>query len=95
MVLTYFLAHGCLITTVGRALAYHCCILGLIPDVSMLDGYDCQEGQGGSPVSSPNLGKMCFLHQYRSHISNEDGPYRRYTRATCVYHMSDPSTTCI
>lgn len=33
---------GCLISSLGRALVFHCCIPGSIPRVGMCDGYSCQ-----------------------------------------------------
>lgn len=56
-VITLSILHtcSCPVSAVGRALAFQHCVLGLIPDVSMWDGYGCHVRQdvlfGGLHIS--------------------------------------------
>lgn len=40
---------GCLVSSAGRALAFHCCISGLMPGIHMQDGNGYQMVQDGFP----------------------------------------------
>lgn len=70
----------------GRiALAFHGCILGLMPSAGMLDGHGC--------LITPGVVLGSLIHQYRPLVSTKDGARIQCTSTSCGYCVSYKSTS--
>lgn len=80
---------GCPVSSVGRTQAFYQCISGLIPSVSMKDGFSCYVDSVVSPRSLKHIQLSSFLTTYFYHRPNVKTVQAVY----CVCHYA--STMCL